>query len=78
MHYKFLTTELLTLELCTLIAVFQHFILRFTKNFLTLRIQLREGILPQRRVLLGSKFFGGLPSLSSVDMLHATGERFGS
>jgi len=64
MHYKFLTTELLTLELCALMAEFQHFILRFTKNFLTLQIQLREGKLLQRRVLLGSKFYGVcLPSL---------------
>jgi hypothetical protein len=65
MHYKFLTRELLTLEPCALIAAFQHFILRLTKNFLTLR-----------RVLIGSKVLLGLPSLSSVDMLHATGERF--
>jgi hypothetical protein len=38
------TTTIISLEPCALNAEFQHFILRFNKNFLTLRIPLKEGI----------------------------------
>jgi hypothetical protein len=38
------TTTIITLEPCALNAEFQHFILKFNKNFLTLRIPLKEGI----------------------------------
>jgi hypothetical protein len=37
------TTTIVTLEPCALNAEFQHFLLRFNKNFLTLRISLKEG-----------------------------------
>jgi hypothetical protein len=35
---------LITLAPCALNAEFQHFILRFNKNFITLQIPLQEGI----------------------------------
>ncbi len=38
------TTTIITLEPCALNAEFQHFILRFNKNFLTLLIPLKQGI----------------------------------
>jgi hypothetical protein len=38
------TTTTLTLNPCALNADFQHFILRFNKNFITLWIPLKEGI----------------------------------
>jgi hypothetical protein len=38
------TTTLIILEHCALNAEFQHFILRFNKNFFTLQIALKEGI----------------------------------
>jgi hypothetical protein len=43
------TTTIITLEPCALNAEFQHFILRFNKNFLSLLIPLKEGIVGERR-----------------------------
>jgi hypothetical protein len=37
-------TIIIVLEPCALNAEFQHFIPRFNKNFLTLRIPLKEGV----------------------------------
>jgi hypothetical protein len=36
------TTIIITLEPCALNAEFQHFILRFNKNFVILRVSLKE------------------------------------
>ncbi len=38
------TIPTITLEPCAVNAEFQHFILRFNKNFLTLQIPLKEGM----------------------------------
>jgi hypothetical protein len=73
MHYKFLTTELLTPEPCALIAAFQHFILRFTKNFLTKNFLTFVNTAERRDVTTEEGSEGssrlevlwGLPSLSS-------------
>jgi hypothetical protein len=43
------TIYLITLQPCALNAEFQHFILRFNKNFLTFGIPLKEGIVGESR-----------------------------
>jgi hypothetical protein len=43
------TTTIVTLESSALKAEFQHFTLRFKKNFLTLQIPLKEGIRGESR-----------------------------
>jgi hypothetical protein len=62
------TTAIIALEPCALYAKFQHFILRSNKNFLTLRIPLKEGIGGERegedRIIIIPK----LPSYSSSFM----------
>jgi hypothetical protein len=45
------TTTITTLEPCALNAEFHDFIPKFNKNFLTLRIPLKEGL--KQRVTLG-------------------------
>jgi len=49
LHIFSLLLPIITPQPCALNAEFQHFILRFNKNFLTLRIPLKEGIGGEKR-----------------------------
>jgi hypothetical protein len=49
LHYTTCTITVITLTPCALNVEFQHFILRFNKNFITLQIPLQEGIGGERR-----------------------------